>query len=854
MKSQKLFCIADRNKSGLINQIAKYILLLKNKHHKQLCDFLPKIPHEKGLRITIIIPDVKTLEQKLEKVILVLKSNDTPRFSINEKIFITNDHLTPGKTVFLFPGFGSEFPKMLTGISSKFEVVTKWMSLFEELLCRTDKNGPLSQDEWLESSIQEKEYGVAEGGPIGSIVSLAFYDILRTLNIQCDAMIGHSNGENAALISSGIFNINYNSQILSIVRLLSKIPKTKNQEGVYLAVNNFSKTNLNELIDQFPGDILLAMNNCPGQQVVYAKIEARESAIEFIKKRFGLVFELITDHPYHTKAFEDSLNYFITVYNQIEITKGNIPVYSCINSSFFPDNEAGIKDLAIRQWVEPVNFQETIKKAYEDGARTFIEVGPNNRLSGFVADTLRGKKFLLLNFSNENKSAIDTITEMCAKLWVNNHAVDLSFFTTKTDPVSVSNKLATDSEMTNTRKKIFEAHQVFMQQFLKVNDTITKSFLNKTNVQFQSHEETSITYEINNLLLKGKFKKSKTRLEFMGTLDLSTHKLMHDHSMGGKLQVVPFTVSLELLAEIAAQLIQSHNDCLSVFNASGKQWLDFEQSKIELKIIAQYNLSNKNEKVVEVKVFNIKDKIDSKTPAFQGEVTSFVNVKKESVIDLGVTQNSATISMSDFYKDHLFHGTCFESIHWIHFWNEQGVEAQFKMPDLSTAIDGVSAPEFHIPGPMLDSAGQLMAYWLYELGMKNYAIFPFHLGSFDQHWKFPPSGSFIRCKAKIRKEASVITGDFEFLDASEKCIGRLTDFRLRVFVHDWIPPLLMNKLNNGNPETLSADFLSEGGGIWKKILGKLRLKNEEYDHWLKLSDSDQICYLLEKEIIKTNSI
>lgn len=854
MAAYQLFCISDTSKIGLIHQLRQILVQLKQNQASNLSEFLPPIPSLKGFRMVILIKDFESLQTKLAKALLALESTDVPRFLPNEKILYSAEDLSQGKTIFLFPGFGSEYPSMLTGISSKFEVVSKWMSLFEDLLHGTDKNDSVSQDEWLESRIQQKGYGVSEGGPIGSIASLAFHDVLRALNIKCDAIIGHSNGENAALISSGILNFNSTEQLLKIVQLLSDFPQVKNEAGVYLAINNFSNTNLAELLKDFSETVFLAMNNCPGQHVVYVKNQARESVIEFIKKRFGLVFDLTTDHPYHTKAFEQSLDYLKQIYNQFEISKGHTPVYSCVNSSFFPDDEAGIRDLALRQWVEPVDFQATIKKAYEEGARTFIEVGPNNRLSGFVADTLRGKKFLLLNCSKESTSTLDTITEMCAKLWVNHHTVDLSFFTPKKESISVSNVLSVNSEAAITREKIFEAHQTLMQQFLKVNDSITKSFLNTVDTFTHAMNEEPINFKINDLLLSGNCKKTKTGIEFIGTLDLSTHKLMNDHSMGGKLPVVPFTVSLELLAEVATHLIEPQNDRLSVFDASGKQWLDFEKSKIELKINAQFIVNDENAKIVEVKVFNVTDQLAAKIPAFEGKVTSVVNLKKESEIEIGSTKNRATISMSDFYKNHLFHGTCFESIHLIDFWNEQGVEAQFKMPDLSSAIEGISAPEFQIPGPMLDSTGQLMAYWLYELGMKDYAIFPFHLGSFDQYCKFPPAGSFLNCKAKISKDATVITGNFEFLDDQGTCIGRLTDFRLRIFVHDWIPPLLMNQINNGNPETLTADFLSEGGGIWKKIMGKLTLNNQEYDQWLKRSEADQINDLLDLELFKTSSI
>ena len=156
MKTYQFFCIVDKSKSGLIIQISKFILRLKNNPNQQLSYFLPEIPHEIGIRLIILITNVKTLDQKLKKTIKILESNDSIRFFPNEKIYITNHNLKPGKTVLLFPGFGSEFPEMLTGTSSKFKVVSKWMNIFEDFHNRTDKNNSISQDDWLESLLVKK--------------------------------------------------------------------------------------------------------------------------------------------------------------------------------------------------------------------------------------------------------------------------------------------------------------------------------------------------------------------------------------------------------------------------------------------------------------------------------------------------------------------------------------------------------------------------------------------------------------------------------------------------------------------------------------------------------------------------
>lgn len=840
MKTYELFCAVDKNISGLISQIKKSILHLKQNPNQPLSFYVPAIPQKSGTRLIILFTDIKSLDSKLKRAVNFLESDGSVRFLPTEKIFITDHNLKPGKTIFLFPGFGSEFPEMLTGLSSRFKTVSKWINIFEELYQNDKENYSISKEKWLSSIVKKKSYGVSARGPLGSIASLAFNDILCSLNIECHAMIGHSNGENAALISSGKLKYNSKEDLIKILQLLIEFPELKNKHGVYLAVSNLSKRDIDKLLSQYPNKVYMAMNNCPGQQVLYTKLDVRESVIDFIKKRYGLVFDLITDHPYHTDDFKDSLGYLESIYNQFQINNGNIPVYSCVTSQIFPDDEEEIKNLAIRQWVEPVDFEKTIKRAYDQGARTFIEIGPNNRLSGFVLDSLKRKNILMLNCSKENTSALNMIIEMCAKLWVNNHRVDLSYFINNGESTLDENNIVFDSKFKKNNEKIFEGHQELMQQFLKSNNKITTSFLKKLKTISTLKKDSELYIDIDNLMLRGKYQKTDSGIVFTGNLDIFKHTLIKDHSMGGVLPVVPFTISLELLVEIAALVFGSNNKCLSVYDSTGNQWLDFEKNIIDLKIIANQEFTEKGEKVVAIEVYKINNKLQSNIIAFQGKVRLIKEIDKLSMIELGEVKNRPSISVSNFYKNHLFHGTCFKSLYHVKYWNNQGVHAIFKMPDLTHAIDGVSSPKFFIPGPMLDGTGQLMSYWLYEQGIRNFAIFPFYLGSFQQFSKFPSMGDSLLCSATISKKSSVVSANFEFIDMEGNCIGKLTNFKLRLFIHDWIPPLLMNKLNHGNPKTLNSEFLNDGGGIWRKILSKIIFDNEQYNHLLNILEIDQI--------------
>ena len=102
MATYRLFCIANKSRLGLIAQVSKYLVRLKNSNDKELSDFLPKISQELGLRLVILITDVNALEQKLEKTIKVLALSELPRFSPKEKIFITNNNLKPRVRLILF--------------------------------------------------------------------------------------------------------------------------------------------------------------------------------------------------------------------------------------------------------------------------------------------------------------------------------------------------------------------------------------------------------------------------------------------------------------------------------------------------------------------------------------------------------------------------------------------------------------------------------------------------------------------------------------------------------------------------------------------------------------------------------
>jgi acyl transferase domain-containing protein len=75
----------------------------------------------------------------------------------------------------------------------------------------------------------------------------------------------------------------------------------------------------------------------------------------------------------------------------------------------FPEDPTEIMRLAAGQWSQPVRFRETIEAMYDDGARIFVEVGPNGNLTGFVDDILQNRSYLAVPSNLPHRSGISQL-------------------------------------------------------------------------------------------------------------------------------------------------------------------------------------------------------------------------------------------------------------------------------------------------------------------------------------------------------------------------------------------------------------------------------------------------------------
>jgi malonyl CoA-acyl carrier protein transacylase len=89
---------------------------------------------------------------------------------------------------------------------------------------------------------------------------------------------------------------------------------------------------------------------------------------------------------------------------------------NAINAAYVP-SRARVADMLTRQAVATVDFPATIRQAWEDGVRTFVELGPRDTLTQSIGQILAGKPHLAVATDRVENSELAQVGELAARLY-----------------------------------------------------------------------------------------------------------------------------------------------------------------------------------------------------------------------------------------------------------------------------------------------------------------------------------------------------------------------------------------------------------------------------------------------------
>ena len=289
------------------------------------------------------------------------------------------------KTAYLFPGQGSQFVEMGKAIYETNPEAMKYFDQANEILGIDLKT---IMFEGPEEKLKQTEFTQ----PAIFLHSVALF---ISLNVTPDMVAGHSLGEFSALVACGAVPF---KDALKIVRRRGQLMQEagNSNPGTMAAVIGMDDDDVVDICkratEETDKEVIAANFNSPGQVVISGYVDAVEKAIEIAKQEgVRLAKTLPVSGAFHSSLMKPAYDGLKKQLEDLEINEPTCPIYSNYTAEATTDVEE-IRSNVLNQLLNPVRWTQTMINMKNDGAESFVEVGPGKVLQGLVKRTLKDVK------------------------------------------------------------------------------------------------------------------------------------------------------------------------------------------------------------------------------------------------------------------------------------------------------------------------------------------------------------------------------------------------------------------------------------------------------------------------------
>ena len=283
-----------------------------------------------------------------------------------------------GKTAFIFPGQGAQFPGMgkdffenSEAAQEIFRSASVVMDLDVENLCFTE-NDKLNQTEYTQIAMIATE--------------LAMCKAATDAGLKADVCAGLSLGEYAALATAGVMEI---SDVFRIVRkrgiyMQNAYPNGGGMTAVLGLDGETVDAECAKVREATGLPVSVANYNCPGQIVITGAKEAVDQAAQALSEAGAKrCMPLNVSGPFHSALLAEAAEKLGKELEGVELKDPQIPYLTNVTAEPVISAD-GIRELLAKQICSPVKWQQSVERMIADGVDCFIEIGPGKTLAGFM--------------------------------------------------------------------------------------------------------------------------------------------------------------------------------------------------------------------------------------------------------------------------------------------------------------------------------------------------------------------------------------------------------------------------------------------------------------------------------------
>ncbi|MGW6844785.1 SDR family NAD(P)-dependent oxidoreductase [Streptomyces sp. NPDC054958] len=329
------------------------------------------------VQVTIVAADLDQLAVRLEQA---------RAFTPGAGVHVREECAEPGEVAFLFPGQGSQRPRMLADFFMAFPALRQLLDEAPSPVVSTMfPPAAFTAEGRAAQRAAVTDTRVAQ--PALGLAGAAAHLLLGELAVRPDCVAGHSYGELTALWAAGAYDTE--SLLRLSARRAEAILAAAGADPGSMAAVSAAPQEVREIAAR--AGCVVANHNAPRQCVISGPTPAVATAVAALREA-GLTAEpLPVACAFHSTVVAGAARSLAAELTTTPVSPPHTPVWSNTTADRYPPTAEGVRSLAARQVAEPVRFVEQVEAMYAAGVRTFVEVGPGRVLSGLVGRILHGR-------------------------------------------------------------------------------------------------------------------------------------------------------------------------------------------------------------------------------------------------------------------------------------------------------------------------------------------------------------------------------------------------------------------------------------------------------------------------------